>query len=104
MIRSKLRYVFKNYFELLAFSAGLILLTLMDPANANGPDFCLFEQVGITFCPGDGLGHSISYTFNGQFYNALQANVLGPFAIVILCSRIIHLIRNKFKKSENKII
>lgn len=100
-MRSKLHYVFKNYFEILAFSVGLLLLVFMDPSNVSGPDFCLFEQIGITFCPGDGLGHSISYTFRGQFYNAMQANLLGPFAIAILSGRIVHLIKKKFKKSDN---
>lgn len=88
MIRSKIRYWFTHYFEIVAFSTGLILLAFMDPETVTGPNLCLFEQVGITFCPGNGLGHSIAYTFNGDFVNALQANLLGPFAIIMLSSRI----------------
>ncbi len=85
-------YCFKNYFEAAAFSIGLILLALMDPAAANGPSLCLFDQLGFFFCPGDGLGHSISYTFRGDLVNAMQSNILGPFAIFILSGRIMYLL------------
>jgi len=97
MIRPDFHYWFKNYFEIAAFSAGLALLAFMDPSSVSGPSLCLFEQLGITFCPGEGLGHSIAYTLDGDMYNALQANVLGPFAIIILSSRIGYLMYNKIK-------
>lgn len=83
---------FRKYFEVIAFSTGLVLLALMDPHAASGPSFCLFDQLGVPFCPGEGLGHSIAFIFRGEFSNALQANILGPFALVILGARIIHLL------------
>lgn len=101
MVQSKIKYLFRNYFEILAFSFGLFLLAIMDPGSTTGPDLCLFEQLGISFCPGDGLGHSISYTFRGDFSNALKANMLGPLTIIILSSRIVHLTSKKFKNTDN---
>lgn len=89
---TKLEIWFKKYFEVLAFGTGLILLALMNPEAVNGPSLCLFDQLGISFCPGDGLGHSISYTFRGEVHNALEANILGPFALVILSGRIFYLL------------
>ena len=94
-------YFFKNYFEVLAFSAGLLLLAFMNPESTGGINFCLFEQMGITFCPGDGLGHSISYTFRGDLSNALEANFLGPFALVLLSGRIVQLVyKNHIKNNK----
>lgn len=93
----------KNYFEIIVFTTGLLLLAMMNPETANGPGFCILEQLGVSFCPGDGLGHSISYIFRGNFSNALQANILGPFALTILSGRILHLIIKKHYKSNIKL-
>lgn len=87
-----MKLFFRKYFEATVFAAGLFLLALMDPSVTNGPSLCLFEQLGFTFCPGDGLGHSISYTFRGDISSALESNILGPFAILILITRIIYLL------------
>lgn len=85
--------LFRNYFEIAAFSLGLLLLALMDPEITSGPGLCLLENTGFAYCPGDGLGHSISYLFRGKFYSAMHSNILGPFAIVIIGGRIGYLIR-----------
>lgn len=99
-MKSKIQYLFKNYFEITVFSLGLLLLALMNPETTTGPGLCLLENLGFSYCPGDGLGHSISYTFRGDLSNALQSNVLGPPAIFILGGRILLLIRERFLKSQ----
>jgi hypothetical protein len=91
-MKKKLSDFLRKYFEALVFAIALLLLGLMDPNAANGFSLCLFEQLGISFCPGDGLGHSISYIFRGDIYNALESNILGPFAILVLGGRVLHLI------------
>lgn len=85
--------LFRKYFEIAAFATGLLVLALMNPETAQGPGFCLFEQLGVPFCPGDGLGHSIAYLARGEITNSLQANILGPFAVIILIARIVYLWR-----------
>lgn len=95
MLTKKLHYLFKNYFEIAAFSTGLLLLALMDPEAANGPSLCIFDQLGIPFCPGDGLGHAIAFIFDGEFYKSFNANVLGGPAIIILVGRIGYLLYHK---------
>ncbi|WP_440999026.1 DUF2752 domain-containing protein [Fodinibius sp. SL11] len=95
-------YLYRNYFELAAFSVGLLLLALMDPDTASGPGLCLLENLNFPYCPGDGLGHSVSYIFRGEFNNALEANILGPFALIVLSGRILYLFsQNHF--NHNKI-
>lgn len=78
---------FKKHIEWFAFLSGLLLMGSMDP-YAQGIDFCLFDAVGFSFCPGEGLGHSIAFLFRGEFINSLQANLMGPFAVVVLSVRI----------------
>ncbi len=97
-MKNIIKHLYKNYFEVTAFTLGLVLLAMMDPTTTSGPGLCLLENLGFEYCPGDGLGHSISFTFRGQLSNALQANILGPFAIIILGSRILYLL---FKNKSN---
>lgn len=81
------------------FSAGLVLLALMSPENA-GTSLCFFDWVGIDFCPGKGLGHSISYTFRGDFGAAFQAHLAGPASVIILSGRIIYLWKELYQESK----
>lgn len=96
-----LKHIFKYYFEILAFSIGLVLLATMDPETASGPGFCILERLGVTFCPGDGLGHSIAYIFQGEIYNALETNVFGPLAIIVLGGRIVQLLFKNYHINKN---
>ncbi|MEX0722790.1 MAG: DUF2752 domain-containing protein [Gracilimonas sp.] len=87
-----------KHLEWVVFTAGLLLLGFMNPENA-GTSFCLFDLAGLNFCPGEGLGHSIAYTFRGDFNSALDAHFAGPLSIVVLSLRIIHLWRRNYIKS-----
>lgn len=77
----------KPHIEWVAFFIGLVLMASMNPYE-TGETFCLFERIGISFCPGKGLGHSIAFLFRGEFTQALHANMLGPVAVIILSLRI----------------
>lgn len=92
----------KKHFEWIAFLAGLLLLAGMNPYIETGPSLCPYDWLGIPFCPGDGLGHSIAFAFRGDIYNAVEANVLGPLAIAIISGRILYLLYNHFIKSQHK--
>lgn len=89
----------RTHLEWVAFSLGLVLLGLMNPEN-SGFSFCMFESAGINFCPGEGLGHSISYTFRGDLSSAIQANLAGPAAILILSSRIVYIWRTLYEQRQ----
>ncbi|MDZ7806811.1 MAG: DUF2752 domain-containing protein [Gracilimonas sp.] len=93
----------QKHSEWLAFSFGLLLLALMSPDDA-GISLCLFEWVGLDFCPGEGLGHSISYTFRGNMSSALEAHIAGPAAVLILILRIVFIWKNMIttKLTEKK--
>jgi len=91
-------FISKN-FEWIALSTGIILLAAMDPYNTDGISLCLFEMAGFNFCPGEGLGHSIAYIFRGDIGNAMESNILGLFALLIIFYRIFCLINfNYFNK------
>lgn len=95
-MKRSLKKIFRHQFEWIALATGLLVIGLMNPYIYNGSSWCLFEWAGITFCPGEGLGHSIAYTFRGDFSNALQANIIGPFAVAIIASRVGILLKQNF--------
>ncbi|HLR76882.1 MAG TPA: DUF2752 domain-containing protein [Balneolaceae bacterium] len=112
-IAKKFQKYFRLHFEWIAFSVGILAMALMNPYTDSGATWCLFERMGVPFCPGHGLGHSIAFIFRGDFANALNANILGPFALVVLLGRITYLLKQRFlftndnlpllnKKSKNK--
>jgi hypothetical protein len=80
----------KPHIEWVVFLCGLVLMGTMDP-TVQGTSFCFFEFIGIEFCPGEGLGHSIAWLFRGEFNNAIEANLLGPIAVIVLSLRILQI-------------
>ncbi|ASU32319.1 hypothetical protein MuYL_0416 [Mucilaginibacter xinganensis] len=52
--------------------------------------------MGVTWCPGCGLGHSISFLFHGDIKNSLHAHWLGIPAVGVILYRIVVLARMRF--------
>jgi hypothetical protein len=80
--------IIRKYFELTAWVTGLILLAFMSPTTDVHYSFCVFKFIGIKFCPGCGLGHSISFLFHGDFLGSFHAHPLGLFALIVILARI----------------
>lgn len=91
-----------KHLEWVVFTAGLLLLGLMNP-ETTGHSFCLFELAGLDFCLGNGLGHSIAYTFRGDFLQAFNAHFAGPAAILILGLRIAQIWHRNYKEFKYQI-
>lgn len=77
-------------FEALVWLSGLLTLFFLDVGN-NHFTLCPLKNAGLDFCPGCGLGKSISLLFRGQLSQSLDAHPLGIFAVIILSFRIIKL-------------
>jgi hypothetical protein len=65
----------------------------MTPGCDPHYSFCVFKFLGLKFCPGCGLGHSISYLFHGDIPASFSAHPLGIFAVIVLMCRIYNLFR-----------
>ena len=77
--------------EALIWIAGLIVLACINPYGGSHFSICPFHNLGIKYCPGCGLGHSISYLFHGDIHNSIECHFLGIPAVIILLYRIIYL-------------
>ena len=93
----------RPHIEWMIFFFGLLLMASMNPYS-EGTSFCLFDFIGITFCPGEGLGHSIAFLFRGEFSNALEANLFGPLAVLVLSSRILSIWKGLLIKKDKLIL
>ena len=84
-------------FEALCWFTGLLLLALFSTESNSHFTLCPLKNSGFNFCPGCGLGRSISLLFHGEFLASLDTHPLGIFALIILSFRIINLTKNYFQ-------
>ncbi len=101
---TKFRLVFRHYFELMFWILSIIFLALMSPGTEPHLSLCVLKFSGITFCPGCGLGHSISYLFHGNIQASFSSHPLGIFAVIIILFRIyklfqLHILSKKIKNN-----
>jgi hypothetical protein len=82
--------------EAMIWLGGLVALAFLNP---HQPHFtiCPFKNVGFDFCPGCGLGSSISLFLHGEFASSLNAHPLGIIAFCILTFRIVQLTKTHLK-------
>lgn len=99
-----MKRLFNKHFEWVALTLGLILMAAMNPYVDNGSSWCLLETIGFTYCPGDGLGHSIAYIVRGDYLRAVEANMVGPLAVLVISSRVLYLLSGIYLKRNNNQI
>ena len=87
-----------KYFELIFWIAGLTALAVMSPGTDPHYSLCIFKLSGIEFCPGCGLGHSISYLSHGDLPASFASHPLGIFAVPVIVFRIYKLLKFHFSK------
>lgn len=89
----KINSKYKAYFKIIEWEAvlwsiGLIYLLFINPYQPQQYTLCPFHNLGIDFCPGCGLGRSISLMYHGDFIHSLKSHPLGIIAFVLIASRI----------------
>lgn len=85
-------------FEALVWIVGLFYLAFIYSPGESHFTICPLANLGIEFCPGCGLGNSISYLFKGDFISSIHAHPLGFFALIVLTIRIINIIKNNWRR------
>ena len=85
-------------FEAIIWILGLTYLAFFNSPETAHFTICPFANLGIDFCPGCGLGNSISYLFDGDFASSFHTHPLGIFAFIIITFRIITIIKNNRRR------
>ncbi|MFY0685610.1 MAG: DUF2752 domain-containing protein [Cyclobacteriaceae bacterium] len=84
--------------ELMAWVMGLLILALAEPSHHQHFTLCPIASLGFDWCPGCGLGRSITFLFNGMLQESFEMHPLGGFALVMLIFRIYTLSKTAIKK------
>ena len=95
-----LAILFKRYFELTFWITAIFFLALMPPSVDPHYSLCVFKMAGIDFCPGCGLGHSISHLFHGNLQASFSSHPLGIFATIVILIRIYKLLLLHFSSKK----
>lgn len=95
-MRSTAAYIKHINIELLVWPLGLTALYLMDP-HGGGPGLCPLKWLGISWCPGCGLGHAIHYLLHGNWRASWRSHPLGFFAFGVLIFRSLQLGRQQIQ-------
>lgn len=99
-VKNKLTKIYYHLpLEAFIWISGLVMLAFYHPGEDQHVSLCLFNAMGLKFCPGCGLGRSMALFMHGEFYGSLQIHPLGPFALGILIHRIYQLIKNYIKET-----
>lgn len=83
----------KDNLELIFWLTGLIYLISINPTNDHFT-FCPLNQIGTDWCPGCGLGKSLSFIFHFDLSQSIKTHPLGIFALIIIIHRILTLTKN----------
>jgi len=81
--------VFKIPLEAMVWLIGLSILAIYNPHQQQHMTMCVFDNLGFAYCPGCGLGRSISFLFHGDLLHSISTHPLGIPAILILVYRIL---------------
>ena len=90
---SKIKEIVKSNLEAFMWLGALLYLLLINPYEIQHFSFCIFKIVGIDFCPGCGLGRSISMIYHGDISGSFSMHPLGIFALGMITYRIISLLK-----------
>jgi hypothetical protein len=93
-----IKQLFRKYSELTFWLGALIALGFSNPATSVQYTLCPFKLLGLTWCPGCGIGHAISWLLHGDIKNSFHAHWLGVPALMGIVYRIGVLIKAAFFK------
>jgi hypothetical protein len=95
-----LRYVRLIGLEGFIWTAALFYFTFFVNPLETHFTICPLSNVGFEYCPGCGLGNSISLFFNGYFIESFKTHILGIPALIIILHRIYSIIKFNLKKQK----
>jgi len=103
MLKRSVKYsvkFFRENREALIWLGGMTYLAFINPYSGGHLSLCVFDLAGIDFCPGCGLGMSISLLFHGDIAASFYKHPLGIFAFIILVYRITSLLFRNISNSN----
>ena len=85
--------------ELVFWILALVLLATADP-DTHHFSLCPLANLGVDWCPGCGLGRSISALFQGEVKESLNFHWFGLPALMVIVYRIVTLSTLTIKRNK----
>lgn len=79
--------------ELIFWCFALISLWQLDPNGAHY-SLCPLYHLGVDWCPGCGLGRSMSLLMKGELWASWKLHPLGGFALAVIIYRIFEILKH----------
>ncbi|PWK67656.1 uncharacterized protein DUF2752 [Mucilaginibacter oryzae] len=76
----------------------MLSMAFAAPADESHFTLCPLKLMGIGWCPGCGLGHSIIYLLHGDVAASFNAHWLGIPAAIVIINRIWVLTRSRMQE------
>jgi hypothetical protein len=86
-IRKVERFLSTIGIEPLVWIAAFVFLAIHNPYTQGEFSFCPLKALGFRYCPGCGLGRSISFLLHGDIFASFHTHILGVPATIILLLR-----------------
>ena len=83
--------------EAIAWALALFIPVFINPHAETHFSWCFFDNIGLSWCPGCGLGRSIALLYHGELAASFKAHPLGMFAVMVLLYRIVTIVFRKNK-------
>jgi hypothetical protein len=80
--------------ELIFWIGSLIVILTINPNVGNHFSICPLDNLGLTWCPGCGLGRSMNLLANGDIQASWSMHPLAMLAFVVIFHRIWTLIKH----------
>jgi hypothetical protein len=79
--------------ELMFWISSLVYLSVINPNSNSNYSFCIYKFLGFKWCPGCGIGKSISFLIHGNISESFKSHWFGFFALLIILKRIIGILK-----------
>jgi len=100
---NKLKIFLKTFsLEGYIWLTALVFLAIVNIESAHFT-LCPFNNLGIDFCPGCGLGRSIHHFVRFNFTKSFNTHPLGCVALLVLLYRIFLLAKNNMGQFKTKL-
>jgi len=86
--------------EPIMWIAAFVFLAIHDPYSQSEFSICPLKNLGFHYCPGCGLGRSISFLFHGDSIASFHTHILGIPATIILFFRTLTLLSKTIKRNK----
>jgi hypothetical protein len=92
----QIKKLLQKNLELLFWLAALLCLACSQPGIATHFTLCPFKLLGLSWCPGCGIGHAIAFALHGQWAASVRAHWFGIPALGLIFYRVVRLFLNCF--------